>query len=205
MAVTYPLALPSTSQFASAQIRPRSVVGQTISPFTGGSQVQAHQGQWWECDIVLRTLERADAEAWIAFFAQLNGREGTFLMGPPNGATPRGLAGGTPLVNGASQTGGALITDGWTFSVGTLKAGDYFQLGSGLATELYKVTADVTADGAGNATFDIWPDLKTSPANNAALTVTSAVGLWRLAENAVPHSIDNAGFYNMAFGARDAL
>src|SRR4051812_41289591 len=39
-----------------------------------------------------------------------------------------GAGGGPPLVNGASQTGGSLITDGWTPSLTVLKAGDIFTL-----------------------------------------------------------------------------
>src|SRR3990167_1057755 len=37
---------------------------------------------------------------------------------------------GTPLVNGASQTGTSLITDGWTSGGATLNRGDVFTIGS---------------------------------------------------------------------------
>ena len=205
MTITYPLSLPNSGQIAGANMRMRSATGQTISPFTGASQVQKHQGQWWEADISLVTMKRADAEEWLSFLAQLKGRFGTFLFGDPLCATPRGLAGGTPLVNGASQTGSSLITDGWDVSVNTLLAGDYLQLGTGVASELYKILADVTADGSGNATFDIWPDLKTSPADDLAITITSAVGLWRQVENSIVYAEDESGFYDIVFAARDAL
>jgi hypothetical protein len=40
-----------------------------------------------------------------------------------------GQQGGTPLVNGASQTGATLVTDGWTASAANrLKQGDTFTL-----------------------------------------------------------------------------
>ena len=205
MTITYPLSLPASNSIASVQMRARSVVGQTISPFTGASQVQEHQGQWWEADVVLRTMERADAEPWIAFLGKLKGRKGTFLFGDPNGKTARGLAGGTPLVNGASQTGSSLITDGWDINVNALKAGDYIGLGTGLTSALHKILADGAADGSGNATFDIWPDLKTSPADDETIVIASAVGLWRIVENSVSYAIDESGFYNIVFAARDAL
>jgi hypothetical protein len=110
-----------------------------------------------------------------------------------------GTLGGTPLVNGASQTGSSLITDGWTAAVANrLKKGDVFTIGTG-ATGVYGVnpqsrqstgelqqfvvTADVASDGSGNATIPIWPPITTSgayqtvvaaPGDNAAITVLGA-------------------------------
>jgi hypothetical protein len=105
-----------------------------------------------------------------------------------------GARGGTPLVNGASQTGSSLITDGWTAAAATrVKQGDVFTISSG--TEVYAVnpqsrqstgarrqfvvTADTASDGSGNATLPISPPITTSgayqtvtasPDDNAALT-----------------------------------
>lgn len=102
---------------------------------------------------------------------------------------------GTPLVNGASQTGTSLITDGWTASqTGVVKAGDVFTVTSGANTvnavnpetkvttgarQQFVVTADANSDGGGAATLSIKPAITTSgafqtvtasPSDNAALT-----------------------------------
>jgi hypothetical protein len=89
--------------------------------------------------------------------------------------TTLGAGGGTPLVNGASQTGSSIITDGWPDSTVVLKAGDLVQFAS--ITLVYDVTADVTSDGSGNATIPISPNIFSggSPANNAAITITASV------------------------------
>lgn len=106
-----------------------------------------------------------------------------------------GPLGGTPLVNGASQTGASLITDGWTAAAASrLKKGDVFTIAgvnavnrvSGDSTgalQQFVVTADVSSDGSGNATIPIYPQIVTSgpyktvtgsPADNAAITVLGA-------------------------------
>lgn len=101
--------------------------------------------------------------------------------------------GSTPLVNGATQTGAALVTDGWTNSTLVLTKGDLITL-AGVSSvnplsqsstgdlQTFLVTADVTSDGTGNATIPISPSIlpttaqKTvtaSPADNAVISVVS--------------------------------
>lgn len=206
MAITYPLSLPNITSYESARMTGKSIVGVSRSAFTGQQQVQKHQGQWWEFEGKLIPMSRANAEAWIAFFMSLNGMQGTFLLGDPLATSPRGVGTGTPLVNGASQTGNSLITDGWTASqTGILKAGDYFQLGSGLSSKLYKILADANSDGSGNATFDIWPSINTAVANDTALVVTSAKGLFRLGSNEMPFELSQVQKYGLSFSALEVL
>ncbi len=104
-----------------------------------------------------------------------------------------GAQGGTPLVNGAGQTGSTLVTDGWT--AGTdIKAGTVFTIAGVNAVhqetkadygflKQFVVTQDATADGTGNATLSISPAIVTTgakqnvsagPADNAALTLVGA-------------------------------
>lgn len=106
-----------------------------------------------------------------------------------------GPQGGTPLVNGAGQTGSSLVTDGWTAAAAVrLNQGDVFTLAGVNAVNprskqdtgqlrQFVVTAQTSSDGSGNATIPISPAITTagayqtvtaSPANNAALTVLGA-------------------------------
>lgn len=206
MAITYPLSLPTNKGLAKIRLTANNVVGVSQSPFTAKQQIYKYTGQFWEAEISLPPMKRADAEYWISFLLKLNGSYGTFLLGDPNGGTARGVATGTPLVNGGSQSGNELVTDGWTNSTtGILKAGDYIQLGSGSSSQLYKVLDDVNSNGSGEATLTVWPDLRTSPADNAAITVSNAKGVFRLSSNAQAWDINEATFYGMTFAAREAL
>lgn len=109
-----------------------------------------------------------------------------------------GPLGGVPLVNGATQSGASLITDGWTAAAALrLNKGDIFTIAGVFAvnpqslqtTGLLKqfvVTAAVSSDGAGNATIPISPaivgpgtgfqNVTALPADNAALTISGAAG-----------------------------
>lgn len=181
MAIVYPLALPS-QRFRSYNWRHRDVTADVPSPFTGQSQVIAWSGQWRECTLTLVAMTRAEAQVWDAWLLSLAGQVGTFLLGPPTRSAPLGSAAsapGTPLVRGGGQTGDGLTIDGLPVSAsGYLKAGDHVQLGSGAAACLYTVLEDVASNGSGIATLTLWPDLRSSPADNAPVVVSGARGLF---------------------------
>lgn len=206
MAITYPLALPPTPYAASVRMRARSVVGVAESPFTFAGEVQQHQGQRWEADIDLPPMRQTVAETWVAWLLSLNGRQGTFLMGDPAQLRPRGSAGGSPQVAGAGQTGQTLAIDGCTPSMtGWLLPGDVIQLGTGADARLHKILARADTDGSGQVTLDLWPRLRSAPADNAVVTVSSCVGLWRLASNEMGWSVGIAKIYGISFVAVEAL
>lgn len=209
MAESYPLSFPTQTGVARVEITATDVVSITQSPFTLSQQVVRHAGARWSAMIAIPPVKREDSEYWNAFLLRLRGQFGTFLLGDPNAATPRGSAAsapGTPVVNGASQTGNELNIDGLPTSVtGYLKAGDYIQLGSGSTARLYKVLEDVNSNGSGEATLNLWPDLRSSPADDAGVVVSNAKGLFRLESNDATWSINNAGFYSISFSAVEAL
>lgn len=205
MAISYPISLPTSPTARSITIRKRSVVGVDASPFTLQAQAYVWSGQLWLASVQLPPMARATAEAWVAALVSLNGAEGSFLLGDTANLTPRGIGTGTPLVNGGSQTGYDLVTDGWTISqTGIVKAGDWLQLGTGSTSRLYKVMADANSDGSGNATLTLWPKLRSSPADNAAITVNIPKGRFMLAQD-IEWSIDEMKVYGLSFEAVEDL
>jgi len=206
MTITFPISLPASPRERTIRITPRSVTAVAQSIYTLQQVVQVQAGQAWALDVDLPPMARPEAEPWVAALVSLNGAQGTFLMGPTIGATPLGIATGTPVVAGAGQTGATLDTGGWTASqTGILKAGDWLQLGSGSTTRLHKVLVDADSDASGLATFDIWPALRESPADASAIVVNTAQGIWRLATSGAPWDIDSAAHYGVSFKAMEAL
>ena len=143
----------------------------TSSPFSGTQQVQDWGGRWWEYEIEFAVTQGASARRLSVFLDALAGGVGTFLLRDPSIQNPSGL--GTPLVNGAGQTGTSLVTDGW--SATGLRAGDFFTLGTGAFTRLHRVTADVAPSG-GAATVQLFDSAvlsnEASTGSGGAITVT---------------------------------
>jgi len=203
---TYPLTLPSHTGIRSVSLRATNAVAYDRSPFTFAGQAQASAGQMWEADVSLPPMKRADAEVWIAWLTSLRGQYGTFLMGDPSAATARGTLGGTPLVNGASQTGATLNIDGATADVTNwLRAGDYIQLGAASSATLHKVLEDVSTDGSGQATLTLWPHIRTAPTDNSTVVTSNTVGNFRLSSNSSEWSISEASIYGINFSAMEVV
>jgi len=208
MTITFPVTIPTgrEADIATLTISAIDVVGRSMSPFTKASQSFEHPGKLWQMVVELNPLSRAAAQPWVAFLTSLRGRYGTFTMGDPSAATPRGPAGGTPRVSTSSQTGLTLVTYGWTGSAtGVLLAGDYVQLNDGASPRLYKNIADVNTTSGGVATLDLWPTLRSPPNSGATIIVNSCVSVWQLTDNGMNVAISGPGIHQISFSAEEAL
>ena len=116
-------------------------------------------------------MTRAEFAPIYAFVMKQRGRYESFTLIPPVLNAGLGSPAGTPLVNGASQTGRTIVTDGWNNSITIFKAGDYLKFAN--HDKVYTVTADATSDGSGDSTISIEPALITAPADDSAVTYTS--------------------------------
>lgn len=209
MAINYPISLPTHTGIAQIELRAINAVAYSRSPFTFSGQAHEYAGKMWQADVSLPPMKRDDAEQWISWIISLKGQLGTFYLGDPTAATPRGLAStlaGTPVVSGAGQTGGSInITGASRNKAGWLLAGDYIQLGTGSSSTLHKVLQNVNTDGSGNATLDLWPNIRTAPSNGSTIVVSNAKGLFRLSSNEQSWSINEASVYGVTFGAMEAI
>ena len=205
MALSFPLALPSSCAARYIKLRAHSTVGLQISPFTREQTAYVHQGEVWSIDVQYPPLVRANAEDVIGFLVGLNGMEGTFTAGQPGYATPRGTWAGSPKVLSAHAAGvKSIAMDG--FSAGaTVKRGDWLQTGSGSSAHLHKIVQDGAADGSGLLTLEVWPRTRAALADNDTFVTASPVGLWRLASNDREWDIETAMLYGISFSAIEAL
>jgi hypothetical protein len=161
--------MPSNQNFVNCQFYLQAHTQTFTSPLANVVQRQELDGARWMATYSLPAMQRAKAAEWRVFFMLLRGSVNTFNAYDPDNLYPRGLAGGTPLVAGASQTGVTLNIDGCTPSALFLRAGDYFNVNS----ELKCITSDATADGSGNVTLNFQPYLHSSPADNAVITTSN--------------------------------
>ena len=194
MAISYPLDTPTTIGFESIELRAVNATITSQSPFSYKQQVISHTGQRWEASISIPSVLRDLAEPWAAFLTALKGQTGTFLLGDPLSATPRGTVSSCTLTGTAGDESVAVTM------TGSLLAGDYIQLGSGTTARLHKVLVDQTGSG----TLEIWPALR-STYTSATVTTTNTKGVFRLNQNMSSWQISNANSYGIAFEAVEAI
>jgi hypothetical protein len=194
MAISYPLDTPTTIGFESIELRAVNATITSQSPFSYKQQVISHTGQRWEASVSIPSVLRDLAEPWAAFLTALKGQTGTFLLGDPLSATPRGT------VTSCTLTGTAGDDSVGVTMTGSLLAGDYIQLGSGTTARLHKVLIDQSGSG----TLEIWPALR-STYSSATVTTTDAKGVFRLNQNMSSWQISNANSYGIAFEAVEAI
>lgn len=209
MAITYPLSLPTGIGIAQIEFRVSNAVAVSRSPFTYSTQVHAYSGQSWQADVTLPSIRRDLAEEWIAWLISLKGQLGTFYLNDPAAVTPLGSArnSDTVITNGSTAAGSntIAITSAPLSQTDYLKAGDYLQIGTGTSMQLFKVLADVDTDGSGQATIDVWPDVRATISTGTSVYFESAKGVFRLASNESAFSINEASIYGISFGAIEAI
>lgn len=194
MAISYPLTLPTNIGIASIELRAINAVAVSSSPFTYKQQVQVYDGQRWEADVTLPPMKRDDAEAWVSFLLSLKGRAGSFLLYDPAAQNIRGTA-TSITVTGLTGQDSIDVT-----ANGTIKAGDYIQLGSAADATLHKVLQDYSGTGQ----LEIWPKLRKDRTSVSA-TIVKASGHFRLASNETAWSVNDASFYGISFSAIEVV
>jgi len=197
MAITYPLNTPTTIGIESIELRAMNAVAVSQSPFTYKQQVIAHQGQIWSASVSIPSVRRDLAADWKAMLVALKGSVGTFLLGDPDYATPRGTISGSPTLSGSAGNDTVSIT-----LTGTLLAGDYIQLGSGSAARLHQVLVNRTAGT--DVDLEIWPKLRSTYSGETVI-YNKPKGVSRNGQSTTAWSIDNASFYGISFDAIEAL
>ena len=208
MAITYPLSIPTHTGIRSYELRATNAIAYSASPFTFAGTSYEYPGKAWTLDITLPQMKRADAEIWISWLISLKGQKGTFYAGDFQAVTPRGSArdADTATINGAVSSGSSLSIDSAPASkTNYLRVGDYIQVGSGTSRQLFKCLEDVDTNSSGQTTVEVWPNVRTSISDGAAITFESAQGIFRLVDNQVSFSVGELANYGVTFAATEAV
>lgn len=196
------ITFPTLSRTAPARLRWGLIANTqiSVSPLNGTIQTQELPGARWKIQCDFPALLDADAALMRGFLAKLRGQANRVDLWPFDRETPRGTIAGTPLVNGGSQTGTTLNIDGLTVGT-TLLTGDYFAVG----TQLFMCVADATANGSGQMAITCEPPIRSSPADNAAVTLTKPKARFILSGPEVAWDVSVRGFADFAFDLVEAF
>lgn len=162
---------------ASLTWRPESNTKTFRSPFNGASQTVRFPGTRWVCSLTFNNLSDEKSRRIDSLVAELDGEYGRVKIRDwgRSGRTPSG----SPLVDGANQTGTELHSKGWTAGTVVLRQGDYITVNN----ELKIVTADVSSASNGTALITFAPMLRSSPPANAVIEVANPYGIFKLKDN----------------------
>lgn len=133
-------------------------------------------GHLWRQQITLPDLSGDERVEMQMFLVELRGQQNRALL-PDFAHQRRGAGGGTPVVNGAGQSGYTLAVSGCPASVTWLKRGDYLQLAN---YELFRVMTDAVTNGSGQVTISIYPKIRTAPASGSAVEINNPRARCRL-------------------------
>lgn len=134
------------------------------SPLNRSVQTVERPGARWKVSLEFPPMEANQTARLQAFLASLGGMAGRFTLWPHGrpGTSPY-----APLVNGFMSNFKELPTTSWPSNALVLRAGDYLAVGG----ELKIVTADVTSNGAGQATVPVAPAFRKAPVPNDVIAL----------------------------------
>jgi hypothetical protein len=147
------------------------------SPLSGTVRTESRPGGRWAMSLTVQNLR--DVPVIEAFLFRLNGAEHRAII-RDFAYKRQGAGGGSPVVAGAGQTGYTLATSGWPNSTLVLKAGDRI----GVAGQMITVAEDATSNGSGNVTLQLAQELRTAPANGAAIEIDNPTARYILTNQA---------------------
>lgn len=154
-----------------------------VSPLSGTVRTENQSGGRWFLSLTIQNLKNATVVSnpiheLEAFLFKLNGVEHRAVI-QDFAYVRSGPGGGTPLVNGASQTGLSLITDGWSNSTTVLYAGDRI----GISGQMIPITADAATNGSGQVTLSLAHPILVAPSTNAAIEISNPTARYILSNN----------------------
>ena len=171
-------------RIADAELIFQPVDFQNRSLMTRRRQVLAFPTAYvWAMRCNLGETEPDEAATIRSFLMRLEGRQNVFRFPVPGyvGRQLSGYTGSAGLVNGGSQLGRQVITDGWANSTKVIADGEYLTIND----ELKVATADASSNGSGAATLSFYPPFRVPPPNNAPIVIDSPYALMAKAESEV--------------------
>jgi len=148
---------------------PRLVTGRAeLRPAFGGDLQRLNRvGSRFAIDVTLPVMTYAAAQAW----SDINDETDTVTMQIVQPGLNTGSP-GTPLVNGAGQSGTTLILDGLTPHY-VLRKNQWISVSTGGRLYAYRVKTEVAASAGGAVSVVLTTMLRVSPADNSPVQIAA--------------------------------
>jgi hypothetical protein len=156
---------------ARSSFRRVRTVAVNQSPFNGATYRSGMQDDRWVFRFDYVPMTRQEAGPLLgAIAAQRNGTGTLSVYDPDFKVRLGGTGAANGLVNGGSQTGMTLNTDGWSPSVTVAKAGSKLWIADpNIGFFMYELTADAVSNSSGQAAMALDIPLRATPPDNVAV------------------------------------
>ena len=174
------------------------VRGDNVLEFFDGSVVAVQSTKAiWILSFPIVPQKIGDARLWWSALVQLAKPANQFRVYPPAWQQGAGYVGADPLVFGAGQLGLSLDCDGAANNTLIGLEGDPIEVNN----EFKILTQDANSNGSGLVTFNFEPALRTDPANNAVVDVTTPEIIMRMISPNASIAGGLSGFFDVTVSA----
>jgi len=164
--------MPTSPGFKLSSWANEDVTNIQTSPFSGVTKKLEQFNSVWSGELTLPQMGKPEGRQWTAFLMSLRGQFGTFYCWDPDAAEPQGTISGTVTATGTARSREVTLTG----AAGTLKAGDYLQVGNE-----YKMVIQDWDAGIGGPVL-IEPFLRKDH-TNSVVVYSNPKGIFRLSSD----------------------
>jgi len=170
------------------------------SEFTGRRKVTilAAAPRWSAKVTMPPILGEAAALTWRAFAVDLDGVANSFRLVIVEGPQLPGI---TPHVVGGGQFGHSLATGGWGAAGPKLKRGQFVTIND----QPLMLTADIIADGAGNATISFKAYIRVSPVDGLQIEANEPYALVSMTDSKAGWTVGIGQKYAFTFDVEESF
>jgi len=193
--VEYPMSIIPNSMSLNLRANTKTFT----SSFNNSRLTSKFPGKHWVASLSFSNLYPRELAELKAFLWALDGSSGRFYL--PLFDNTGSPAKGTPVALGTDQTGGFLLTNGWSPSSIVLNVGDYFEINN----ELKMVTSTVSSSSTGQATIAFTPWLRTAAQTGDAITTLNPKGMFMLTDDSQGEIDFDPGFGSVSIDIVEAF
>jgi hypothetical protein len=176
------ITLPTGIYFGSFVISQKRFDLKEMSDTTGTAKERLMSPPRWRLSIGAPSIGVGYTQAalWKNMVLQLRGSINHLAAYDVAQPVPVGTMRGAPVLSAQLAAGATSMSITAGTANGTLKVGDWLQIGTGLGSQLVSVAADVTLNGSGAGTVTFEPPARvTFPATTTAITWDKPVAYYK--------------------------
>ena len=203
MASLAPISMPTTPAPRDAVWKRVVKTGMTESPYDGKQHIQANDFSQWQATFSYPPMNYETAKPWLAFFAKLNGVQGTFYASHPDFRTSVANNG---TLNANVNAGATTADVRLHVNDGRPSEGDYVSFGSAETQSLHIITGITPRISSDPELFrmTVAPPVRRTHFQRNVVNFTNPTGIFRMMTNTDMQATNLLGQFSISFSFKEA-